>query len=166
MARSSRSSVRLWSAAFKYLSSAHGIARSHPVVLGGTAIAPTHVNARRKSKQVVGGGDTNSGGIGCRYWAGALAQLCWSTVRLTVLANGKGIKLLRSTLSMLTGFAVLSVHQQLGTVGSTIGSRATRTGAYSVKVLWRWRRRRMPVKAYYSQKEPNSDAVIWRFMDL
>ena len=76
-----------------------------------------------------------------RYGAGALAQLCWSTVRLTVLANGKGIKLLRSTLSMLTGFAVLSVHQQLGTVGSTIGSRATRTGAYSVKVLWRWRRR-------------------------
>src|SRR5713226_2750547 len=24
----------------------------------------------------------------------------------------------------------------------------------------------MPVKAYYSQKEPNSDAVIWRYMDL
>ena len=24
----------------------------------------------------------------------------------------------------------------------------------------------MPVKSYYSQKEPNSDAVIWRFMDL
>jgi hypothetical protein len=24
----------------------------------------------------------------------------------------------------------------------------------------------MPVKSYYRQKEPNSDAVIWRFMDL
>src|SRR5579862_6125210 len=96
MARSSRSSVRLWSASFKYLSSAHRIARNHSVILGGTAIAPTHVKARRKSKQVVGGGDANSGAIGCRYGAGALAQLCWSMVRLTVLANGKGIKPLRS----------------------------------------------------------------------
>jgi hypothetical protein len=24
----------------------------------------------------------------------------------------------------------------------------------------------MPVKSYYSQKEPAADAVIWRFMDL
>src|SRR5258708_35490098 len=124
MARSSRSSVRLWSAAIKYRSSAHRIARNHPVILGGTAIAPTHVNARRKSKQVVGGGDTNSGGIGCRYGAGALAQLCWSTVRLTLLADGKGIKLLRSTLSMLTGFAALSVHQQLGTASSQLTDHA------------------------------------------
>src|SRR5947209_4215893 len=91
MARSSLSALRLWSAAFKYLSSAHRMARNHPVMLGGTAIAPTHVRARRKSKHVVGGGDTNSGGIGCRYGAGALTQLCWSIVRLIVLANGRGI---------------------------------------------------------------------------
>src|ERR1035437_10159814 len=73
-------------------------------MFGGTAIIPTHVRARRKSKVVAGAGDTNCGGIGCWYGAGALAQLCWSMLKLILLIKGMGIWLLYCLLSMLTGF--------------------------------------------------------------
>jgi len=48
MARSRRSSVRLWSAAFKHLSSAPRIARNQPVIFGGTARSrgPSEVRPR------------------------------------------------------------------------------------------------------------------------
>ena len=72
------------------------------MMFGGTAIIPTHVRARRKSKVVVGAGDTNCGGIGCWYKPGALAQLCWSMLKLILLTKGMGTWLSSSLLSMLT----------------------------------------------------------------